>query len=632
MKKIAIVGQIGSGKSAALQAFNNIQHTGLRVLTIKLDNVAKELKASSPNLKRDVEHKFGSEIINPETSTNFVLDTIFTDPIKYKVLNDIVSGYMYDYLLQQFSSEYYDLIVVEGANIIHSPKLMDLFDAIVELDTTAGVCRSRVQARNRYTEEQINTLQARTTIQDYDYVDYKRNSNITVYRIQSYESISFLRIQYAAERIVARVCALPADQNVMWSGGGIAEILLTNFGIVLPNISTTLHAKMVKQPYHNLNHLLSVTYNFLISRAASPTGFDLYSPKNVNVVIACLLHDFITGEPNRADKSAEYAATLLSGVLPPDRIKTVQDLIRATRYSSYFNLINSNNMYVHAMITSDLSVFQYSYDAVLEYEQAIREEHKHISDREYKHGRAMFLQETIIPIIKKHFEYQPKQREKALANIQTLLEYIDNEYPDTQPEIPMPKLETELDKYIRTKLRDGNILGEDLPFTEPLAIVPAEPTIDPNESVGVYPGSFNPLHQGHLDVVRQALRVCNKVVVLKCINGAKEQSGEDALIVSTTLPANCSYAVHLESFATYLVNNQNRKLVIIRGVRNGTDLQYENDYIAHLTQMYRRKTNGKQLPPVIYIPASDHVKHISSSSIKAIMPFDPDYANSLLVK
>lgn len=153
------------------------------------------------------------------------------------------------------------------------------------------------------------------------------------------------------------------------------------------------------------------------------------------------------------------------------------------------------------------------------------------------------------------------------------------------------------------------------------------------KSVVIYPGTFDPFHLGHLATVNDLLRTFDTVVIVRCINGAKDQSNRFPLD-PTHLPAICEVVEWDRSFVEYVelfcTQYKNTKVTIARGIRNGTDLIYEQDYIKHLEDMYR-ETYGKELPPVLFVPSDRKYQHISSSGIKALLPFQPEYANSLMV-
>lgn len=153
----------------------------------------------------------------------------------------------------------------------------------------------------------------------------------------------------------------------------------------------------------------------------------------------------------------------------------------------------------------------------------------------------------------------------------------------------------------------------------------------------VYAGSFNPFHIGHLAVIEDLLRTFDKVVLLICINAAKGMGVDrrpadirEHRIDPDKLPNNCEAQVWSGSMAEYLHQHDDGNLTIARGIRNGTDLDYENGYITHLRGIYKLMYN-QELPPVVYIPTRDEYKHISSSSIRAVAPFNKEYAESLIV-
>ncbi len=150
-----------------------------------------------------------------------------------------------------------------------------------------------------------------------------------------------------------------------------------------------------------------------------------------------------------------------------------------------------------------------------------------------------------------------------------------------------------------------------------------------NLKIAIYPGSFNPLHKGHLAVVRQILRTFDYVVLLRCTNGGKTVT-ETFPIDKSKLPAGCKLVNWDGSFVQYLDKHASvGDISIIRGLRNAADLQYEQDYIRHLTNMYAYEYD-KDLPPVLYVVIDAKYQHISSSAIRAILPFEPDYARSLM--
>jgi len=101
-----------------------------------------------------------------------------------------------------------------------------------------------------------------------------------------------------------------------------------------------------------------------------------------------------------------------------------------------------------------------------------------------------------------------------------------------------------------------------------------------NDTVAIYPGSFDPITNGHVDLVKRTLRVFDKVVVAIATNPDKDHSlfsVEERLRMIDEVFASLQGRVQADSFQGLLVEyaeRQNSK-VIIRGLRAVSDFEYE---------------------------------------------------------
>lgn len=128
--------------------------------------------------------------------------------------------------------------------------------------------------------------------------------------------------------------------------------------------------------------------------------------------------------------------------------------------------------------------------------------------------------------------------------------------------------------------------------------------------VAIFPGSFNPFHEGHLEIVKKAMKVFDKVIVARGINPAKPPSQGWGPV---KLPSGVQY-VEFTGLLVNLARNYNAT-AIIKGLRNGQDLEYET------AQQYWSEDLGLHCP-VMYFICSRETRHISSSAIRALQKFN----------
>src|SRR3970040_1937019 len=101
-----------------------------------------------------------------------------------------------------------------------------------------------------------------------------------------------------------------------------------------------------------------------------------------------------------------------------------------------------------------------------------------------------------------------------------------------------------------------------------------------NNDLAIYPGSFDPITNGHVDLVKRTLRVFDKIVVAIATNPEKDRSlfnVEERLQMITEVFADLGGRVQADSFQGLLVDYAERKRskVIIRGLRAISDFEYE---------------------------------------------------------
>jgi pantetheine-phosphate adenylyltransferase len=101
--------------------------------------------------------------------------------------------------------------------------------------------------------------------------------------------------------------------------------------------------------------------------------------------------------------------------------------------------------------------------------------------------------------------------------------------------------------------------------------------------VALYPGSFDPVTNGHLDVVRQAVGLCDKLIVAIGVHSGKTPlfSTDERLkmvqevFAPVAANAGCGFEATTYDKLTVTAAQKTGATIMIRGLRDGTDLDYE---------------------------------------------------------
>ena len=137
--------------------------------------------------------------------------------------------------------------------------------------------------------------------------------------------------------------------------------------------------------------------------------------------------------------------------------------------------------------------------------------------------------------------------------------------------------------------------------------------------IALYAGSFDPVTNGHLDVVRQAARLADRLVLAIGIHPGKTPlfSPEDRLAMlteaCTPLARETGAELRCITFADLVTATAKREgaTMLIRGLRDGTDLDYE---------MQMAGMNAAMAPDVqtLFLPASPMVRPITATLVRQI--------------
>lgn len=130
--------------------------------------------------------------------------------------------------------------------------------------------------------------------------------------------------------------------------------------------------------------------------------------------------------------------------------------------------------------------------------------------------------------------------------------------------------------------------------------------------IAVYPGSFNPWHEGHYDVLKKSLKVFDQVIIAVGINPEKKLISADA-VATISKEFEGDRRVAVMPFSGLLVDfvKDVGAVAVVRGLRNGVDLEYER------TQQYWNEDLGIKIPTVCFI-TDRKLTHISSSAVRMV--------------
>ena len=146
--------------------------------------------------------------------------------------------------------------------------------------------------------------------------------------------------------------------------------------------------------------------------------------------------------------------------------------------------------------------------------------------------------------------------------------------------------------------------------------------------IGFYPGSFDPVTNGHLDIIRRCSNLVDELVLgVGVHHGKKGLLDENHRIellqdVCAPISAQTGMPIKVETFDGLAVDAASRcaARVIIRGLRDATDFDYE----VQMGQM-----NAAMEPKVetVFLAASPATSMISSSLVKQIAKMDGDISS-----
>ena len=139
--------------------------------------------------------------------------------------------------------------------------------------------------------------------------------------------------------------------------------------------------------------------------------------------------------------------------------------------------------------------------------------------------------------------------------------------------------------------------------------------IAPPSRIAVYPGSFDPLTNGHVDIIQRGARLFDRIVVAILVNAAKQPlfTVDERVAIVRQVFADRSN-VEVDTFDGLLVEyaRQKNATVIVRGLRAVSDFEYE----MQMALMNRHLS--RDIETVFMMPAEQYT-YVSSRLVKEVV-------------
>jgi pantetheine-phosphate adenylyltransferase len=142
--------------------------------------------------------------------------------------------------------------------------------------------------------------------------------------------------------------------------------------------------------------------------------------------------------------------------------------------------------------------------------------------------------------------------------------------------------------------------------------------------IAIYPGTFDPITFGHLDIISRAMQVVDKLVIGVALDSGKEpifsiDERADLVRAEVAKLGDIAKRIEVRTFAGLLANfaREQKATILLRGLRAVSDFEYEFQMAS---------VNNKIAPEIetVFLTASDSTHYISSRFVKQIAKLGGD--------
>ena len=138
----------------------------------------------------------------------------------------------------------------------------------------------------------------------------------------------------------------------------------------------------------------------------------------------------------------------------------------------------------------------------------------------------------------------------------------------------------------------------------------------------IFPGSFDPITKGHLDIIRRSLPLFDELIIAIGVNSTKKNMfslEQRKGFIETTFAKEKKIKVDTYEGLTVDYCNKIDADFIVRGLRNPADFEFEKT----ITQVNRRMSKIE----TVFLLTSADTAFISSSIVREVIHFGGDYSS-----
>ncbi len=139
--------------------------------------------------------------------------------------------------------------------------------------------------------------------------------------------------------------------------------------------------------------------------------------------------------------------------------------------------------------------------------------------------------------------------------------------------------------------------------------------------IGIYPGSFNPFHIGHENILKKAEQIFDDVLVLRGLNLLKPQLVNEHPLGLVDIEYNGLLTDEIKRLLGK--TEDKREFFVIRGFRNLKDIEYQQEQDFWCKKLYPEFKS-------IYIECDEEFKHISSTAIRQLELYKQDVKHLII--